>query len=88
MSVNDNISVTDLNEEDFNDPITQLDAIRRLNLQAISGPETLKEKTLLSVDDIQKKYGLSEEYIRSSILTGAYVLREWICILQKKMFGR
>ena len=54
MSVNDNISVTDLNEEDFNDPITLLDAIRRLNLQAISGPETLKEKTLLSVDDIQK----------------------------------
>ena len=71
MSVNDNISVTDLNEEDFNDPITLLDAIRRLNLQAISDPETLKEKTLLSVDDIQKKYGLSEEYIRSSILTGA-----------------
>lgn len=71
MSVNDNISVTDLNEEDFNDPITLLDAIRRLNLQAISGPEILKEKTLLSVDDIQKKYGLSEEYIRSSILTGA-----------------
>lgn len=54
MSVNDNISVNDLNEEDFNDPITLLDAIRRLNLQAISGPETPKEKTLLSVDDIQK----------------------------------
>ena len=61
MSVNDNISVNDLNEEDFNDPITLLDAIRRLNLQAISGPETPKEKTLLSVDDIQKRYGLSEE---------------------------
>ena len=65
MSVNDNISVNDLNEEDSNDPITLLDAIRRLNLQAISGPETPKEKTLLSVDDIQKRYGLSEEYIRS-----------------------
>lgn len=52
MSVNDNISVADLNEEDFNDPITLLDAIRRLNLQVISDPETLKEKTLLSVDDI------------------------------------
>ena len=70
MSVNDNISVNDFNEEDFNDPITLLDAIRRLNLQAISGPETPKEKTLLSVDDIQKRYGLSEEYIRSSILAG------------------
>ena len=35
MSVNDNISVNDLNEEDFNDPITLLDAIRRLNLQAM-----------------------------------------------------
>lgn len=71
MSVNDSISVTDLNEEDFNNPITLLDAIRRLNLQAISGPETPKEKTLLSVDDIQKKYGLSGDYIRSSILAGA-----------------
>ena len=55
MSVNDNISVNDLNEEDFTDPITLLDAIRRLNLQAISGPETPKEKTLLSVENLHSK---------------------------------
>ena len=46
MSVKDNISVNDLNEEDFKDPITLLAAIRRLNLPAISGPETPKQKTL------------------------------------------
>ena len=71
MSVNDSISVTDLNEEDFDDPITLLNAIRRLNLQVISGSETPKGKTLLSVYDIQKKYGLSVDYICSSILAGA-----------------
>lgn len=70
MDVNDNISLSDLCEEDFDNPIALLDAIRKLNLQAITNQYESQNSTLLSVDDIQKKYGLSEDYIKSSILAG------------------
>ena len=64
------ISVNDLSEEDFEDPISLLDAIRKFTQQVVPDENHPQEKLLLSVSDIQKRYGLSLDYIKSSILAG------------------
>ena len=64
------ISVSDFSEKDFEDPISLLDAIRRFNQQVISDQNQTSKELLLSVTDIQKRYGLSLDYIKSSILAG------------------
>lgn len=64
------ISVHDLSEEDFEDPISLLDAIRRYNQQVVPDGNEPQKELLLSVSDIQKRYGLSLDYIKSSILAG------------------
>lgn len=72
MAVSENkISINDLTDEDFNDPISLLDAIGRLNMQVISKQDKSSRQKLLSIADIQSKYGLSADYIKSSILAGA-----------------
>lgn len=71
MELNEkSISITDLTQEDFEDPISLLDAIRKFNQKAISDENEPQGEFLLSVTDIQKRYGLSLDYIKSSILAG------------------
>lgn len=63
------ITVDDFDELDFKDPISLLAAIQSLSAHSQKDAHSIPQ--LLSVEDLQRDYGLSVDYIRTALLAGS-----------------
>lgn len=64
-------SIDDFDEADFLNPISLLAALQKLSLREVENAQSESECDFLTVADIQRQYGLSEDYIRSALLAGS-----------------
>lgn len=63
------LTVDDFDELDFKDPISLLAAIQSLSVRSTKDEHLAPQ--LLSVEDLSNDYGLSSDFIRTALLTGA-----------------
>lgn len=68
--MNEIVSVDDFSEADFLDPISLLEALQKLTTQSKKTEQTSLPGNLLTIEQIQKSYGLSSDYIHSALLAG------------------
>ena len=59
-------SIDDFDEADFLNPISLLAALQKLSLREVENAQDESSCDFLTVADIQRQYGLSEDYIRSA----------------------
>ena len=64
-------SIDDFDEADFLNPISLLAALQKLSLREVENAQDESSCDFLTVADIQRQYGLSEDYIRSALLAGS-----------------
>lgn len=64
-------SIDDFDEADFLNPISLLAALQKLSLREVENAQSESACDFLTVADIQRQYGLSEDYIRSALLAGS-----------------
>ena len=64
-------SIDDFDEADFLNPISLLAALQKLSLREVENAQSESECGFLTVADIQRQYGLTEDYIRSALLAGS-----------------
>lgn len=64
-------SIDDFDEADFLNPISLLAALQKLSLREVENAQSESECDFLTVADIQRQYGLTEDYIRSALLAGS-----------------
>ena len=64
-------SIDDFDEADFLNPISLLAALQKLSLRDVENAQDESTCDFLTVADIQRQYGLSEDYVRSALLAGS-----------------
>ena len=64
-------SIDDFDEADFLNPISLLAALQKLSLREVENAQSESACDFLTVADIQRQYGLTEDYIRSALLAGS-----------------